>query len=135
MSDASETPTTESQVPNPTAATSGRLSLLAAEAFGDEFHGEVPEATEVAVQTPEAPATDAPDEGQTEATEEAEPDVSELIRQHFEQDGELLKKIKLGVKVDGQKVEDKSLRLMPGATHVVQVGKRKFAKVALKPGP
>jgi tyrosyl-tRNA synthetase len=40
-----------------------------------------------------------------------------------------------GVKVDGQKVEDKSLRLMPGATHVVQVGKRKFMKVLLKPGP
>jgi len=40
-----------------------------------------------------------------------------------------------GVKVDGQKVEDKSLRLMPGAIHVVQVGKRKFARVVLNPGP
>ena len=38
-----------------------------------------------------------------------------------------------GVKVDGQKVEDKSLRLKPGMTHVLQVGKRKFAKVALRP--
>jgi tyrosyl-tRNA synthetase len=38
-----------------------------------------------------------------------------------------------GVKVDGQKVEDKALRLMPGATHVVQVGKRKFSKVVLRP--
>jgi tyrosyl-tRNA synthetase len=40
-----------------------------------------------------------------------------------------------GIKVDGQKVEDKALRLMPGATHVVQVGKRRFAKVVLRPGP
>jgi len=38
-----------------------------------------------------------------------------------------------GVKVDGQKVEDKSVRLKPGATHVLQVGKRKFAKVAIRP--
>jgi tyrosyl-tRNA synthetase len=37
-----------------------------------------------------------------------------------------------GVKVDGQKVEDKSLRLKPGASHVLQVGKRKFAKVAIR---
>ena len=40
-----------------------------------------------------------------------------------------------GVKVDGQKAEDKSLRLMPGATYVLQVGKRKFAKVSLLTGP
>jgi tyrosyl-tRNA synthetase len=37
-----------------------------------------------------------------------------------------------GVKVDGQKVEDKSLRLLPGATHVVQIGKRRFAQVTLR---
>ena len=37
-----------------------------------------------------------------------------------------------GVKMDGQKVEDKALRLKPGATHVLQVGKRKFAKVAIR---
>jgi tyrosyl-tRNA synthetase len=37
-----------------------------------------------------------------------------------------------GVKVDGRKVEDKSLRLKAGMTHVLQVGKRKFAKVALR---
>jgi tyrosyl-tRNA synthetase len=36
-----------------------------------------------------------------------------------------------GVKVDGQKVEDKALRLLPGKVHVVQVGKRKFARVVL----
>jgi tyrosyl-tRNA synthetase len=38
-----------------------------------------------------------------------------------------------GVKVDGQKVEDKALRLAPGPGYVVQVGKRKFAKVAIRP--
>jgi tyrosyl-tRNA synthetase len=39
-----------------------------------------------------------------------------------------------GVKVDGHRVEDKSLKLVPGGVHVVQVGKRKFAKVALRRG-
>lgn len=37
-----------------------------------------------------------------------------------------------GVKLDGQKVEDKSLRLMPGGPYVLQVGKRKFAKVVVR---
>jgi tyrosyl-tRNA synthetase len=37
-----------------------------------------------------------------------------------------------GVKVDGEKVADKGLKLAPGATHVLQVGKRKFAKVTLR---
>ena len=36
-----------------------------------------------------------------------------------------------GVRVDGEKVADKSLRLAAGGTHVIQVGKRKFARVAL----
>ena len=36
-----------------------------------------------------------------------------------------------GVKMDGQKVGDKSLRLMPGVTVVLQVGKRKFARLSL----
>ena len=35
-----------------------------------------------------------------------------------------------GVKVDGQKIEDKSLKLTAG-TYVIQVGKRKFARVTL----
>jgi tyrosyl-tRNA synthetase len=39
-----------------------------------------------------------------------------------------------GVKVDGEKVSDKSVRLAAGATYVLQVGKRKFAKVALRRG-
>jgi tyrosyl-tRNA synthetase len=40
-----------------------------------------------------------------------------------------------GVRVDGDKVSDKSLRLAAGATYVLQVGKRKFARVALRKGP
>ena len=37
-----------------------------------------------------------------------------------------------GVKVDGEKVEDKTLLLNSGVTVVLQVGKRKFARVTLK---
>ena len=37
-----------------------------------------------------------------------------------------------GVRVNGEKVSDKNLRLAAGATYVLQVGKRKFAKVTLK---
>jgi tyrosyl-tRNA synthetase len=37
-----------------------------------------------------------------------------------------------GVKVDGEKVSDRALKLKPGATYVLQVGKRKFARVTLK---
>jgi tyrosyl-tRNA synthetase len=37
-----------------------------------------------------------------------------------------------GVKVNGEKVADKGLRLPAGATYVLQVGKRKFAKVSLR---
>jgi tyrosyl-tRNA synthetase len=37
-----------------------------------------------------------------------------------------------GVRVNGEKVEDKGLRLPVGATYVLQVGKRKFAKVVLR---
>ena len=37
-----------------------------------------------------------------------------------------------GVKVNGDTVDDKAMKLAAGATYVVQVGKRKFAKVTLK---
>lgn len=37
-----------------------------------------------------------------------------------------------GVKVNGDKVSDKGLKLATGATYVLQVGKRKFAKVTLR---
>jgi len=36
-----------------------------------------------------------------------------------------------GVRIDGERVTDRSLRLRPGRTHTVQVGKRKFARVRL----
>ena len=36
-----------------------------------------------------------------------------------------------GVKVDGAQVSDRALRLKPGALVVIQVGKRKFARVRL----
>jgi tyrosyl-tRNA synthetase len=37
-----------------------------------------------------------------------------------------------GVRVNGEKIGDKALRLAPGATYVLQVGKRKFARVTLR---
>ena len=37
-----------------------------------------------------------------------------------------------GVRVNGEKVSDKALRLGAGSTYVLQVGKRKFAKVVLR---
>lgn len=37
-----------------------------------------------------------------------------------------------GVKIDGTKIEDRNLTLTPGATVVVQVGKRKFARVTFR---
>jgi len=40
-----------------------------------------------------------------------------------------------GVKVNGEKVSDKALKLLVGATYVLQVGKRKFAKVSLQETP
>ena len=36
------------------------------------------------------------------------------------------------VRVDGEKVEDKSLMLLPQRTFVLQVGKRRYAKVTLQ---
>ncbi|MBI2315795.1 MAG: tyrosine--tRNA ligase, partial [Betaproteobacteria bacterium] len=36
-----------------------------------------------------------------------------------------------GVRLNGERVSDRSLRLGPGATVVLQVGKRKFARVTL----
>jgi tyrosyl-tRNA synthetase len=40
-----------------------------------------------------------------------------------------------GVRVDGEKVSDKGLKLAADATYVLQVGKRKFAKVRLRRAP
>ena len=36
-----------------------------------------------------------------------------------------------GVKINGEKITDKALKLVAGTTVVVQVGKRKFARVTL----
>jgi tyrosyl-tRNA synthetase len=36
-----------------------------------------------------------------------------------------------GVKIDGERVTDRGLRLLPGKTLTVQVGKRKFARVRI----
>jgi tyrosyl-tRNA synthetase len=36
-----------------------------------------------------------------------------------------------GVRIDGERAADKALRLAAGATVVLQVGKRKFARVTL----
>lgn len=46
---------------------------------------------------------------------------------------EAMRMIKQGaVKIDGERVEDKSLVLKSGSQHVFQVGKRRFAKVSLQ---
>jgi tyrosyl-tRNA synthetase len=37
-----------------------------------------------------------------------------------------------GVKIDGEKLRDAALALRPGATHVIQVGKREFAQVTVR---
>jgi tyrosyl-tRNA synthetase len=37
-----------------------------------------------------------------------------------------------GVRIDGEKLTDASLALRPGATHVIQVGKREFAQVTVR---
>jgi tyrosyl-tRNA synthetase len=92
----------------------------ALEDFESRFrHGGVPE--DLAEQVIEAPA-----EGMAIAQvlklSGLCPSVSDAIRM-IEQGG---------VRVDGEKVSDKNLRLALGATYVLQVGKRKFAKVTLK---
>ena len=45
---------------------------------------------------------------------------------------EAFRMIKQGaVKIDGERVEDRSLQIKAGSTHIYQVGKRKFARVTL----
>ena len=73
-----------------------------------------------------------------DATLVVEPAVAELVgdAQHgqiaaplFEHRVELI--AQGGVKVNGEKVTDKALRLARGAQAVVQVGKRKFARITI----
>jgi hypothetical protein len=100
MSDGTESPTIATPATNaPEPAPKRALSLLAAETFGSDFHGETPEA-KPDVQAAEPEAVAVADESAPEA--EAEPDASELIRQHFESDWDKHKNIKVGVKIDGQ---------------------------------
>lgn len=39
------------------------------------------------------------------------------------------------VRIDGARVSDRNLTLLPGADHVLQVGSRRFARVRLELGP
>lgn len=133
--EANEAPTTESPTPTPqTAATKRPLSLLAAEMFADDYHGEVPEETPDAAETTEKTAADAPGESQAEEVP-AESDVSELIRQHFASDGELMKKVKFGVKVDGQSAEAtadelvRSYQIQTAAEKRLEEAKTKSAEI------
>jgi tyrosyl-tRNA synthetase len=49
--------------------------------------------------------------------------------------GEALRMIQQGaVRIDGERIEDTKLALAPGTTHVYQVGKRRFARVAVVAG-
>jgi len=60
--------------------------------------------------------------------------IANLLRQAglVSSNGEAFRMIQQGaVKVDGARVEDRSLELKAGSTHVFQVGKRKFARVSL----
>jgi tyrosyl-tRNA synthetase len=46
---------------------------------------------------------------------------------------EALRMIKQGaVRIDGERIEDQALQILPGITHVVQVGKRRFARVSIQ---
>ena len=46
---------------------------------------------------------------------------------------EAFRMIKQGaVRIDGNKVTDKSLVCLPGTTHVYQVGKRRFARITIE---
>ena len=82
-------------------------------------HGEIPQ--DIPEQVIDVPA-DGGGIGQVLKSSGVCPSTSEAIRM-IEQGG---------VKVDGEKVSDKALKLAAGATYVLQVGKRKFARVSLR---
>jgi tyrosyl-tRNA synthetase len=98
----------------------GAAARAALEDFESRFrHGGVPE--DMPEQVIEVPAEGLPI-GQILKLSGLCPSMSDALRM-VEQGG---------VRVDGEKVTDKGLRLAAGGTHVIQVGKRKFAKVVLK---
>jgi len=46
---------------------------------------------------------------------------------------EAIRMIKQGaVRIDGERIEDGKLELRAGETHVLQVGKRRFARITLR---
>jgi tyrosyl-tRNA synthetase len=93
---------------------------LALEEFEARFrHGEIP--ADLPEQVIEVPA-DGGVIGHVLKSSGVCPSTSEALRM-IEQGG---------VKVNGEKVADKGLRLAAGATYILQVGKRKFAKVSLR---
>jgi len=97
-----------------------RAADAALEDFEARFrHGEIPE--NLAEQVIEVPAEGAPI-AQVLKSSGVCPSTSEAHRM-IEQGG---------VRVNGEKVSDKALRLDAGGTYVLQVGKRKFAKVVLR---
>jgi tyrosyl-tRNA synthetase len=97
-----------------------RAAEAALEDFESRFrHGGVPE--DLIEQVIEAPAGGAAI-AQVLKSSGVCPSISDALRM-IEQGG---------VKVNGDKVSDKSLKLAAGSTYVLQVGKRKFAKVVLK---
>ena len=50
----------------------------------------------------------------------------------FASTSEAMRMVKQGaVKINGEKVEDKSLQIEKGTTEIYQVGKRKFSKVTI----
>src|SRR5690348_20451 len=95
-------------------------AAAALEDFEARFrHGEIPE--NLAEQVIDVPAEGAPI-AQVLKSSGVCPSTSEAHRM-IEQGG---------VRVNGEKVSDKALRLDAGGTYVLQVGKRKFAKVVLR---
>jgi len=97
-----------------------RAADAALEDFEARFrHGEIPE--NLAEQVIEVPAEGVPI-AQVLKSSGVCPSTSEAHRM-IEQGG---------VRVNGEKVSDKALRLDAGGTYVLQVGKRKFAKVVLR---
>ena len=100
-------------------------SKQAADAARDEFinrfrHGQIPEdmpAVEIRSEAGQVPA------------------IAQLLKQSdlTSSTSEAIRMISQGaVKVDGEKISDKDTRLAAGKTYVIQVGKRKFARVTVK---
>jgi tyrosyl-tRNA synthetase len=97
-----------------------RASEAALEDFESRFrHGGVPD--DLVEQSIEAPAGGIAI-AQVLKLSGVCPSTSDALRM-IEQDG---------VKVNGDRVTDKGLKLAAGSTYILQVGKRKFAKVTLR---